>query len=113
MSLTTKTISIYTASLLGLLVMFSGTAGAGLILDGKGAVDAATIEKLLDQFPPRPRLAAQQMLAKYGPPQEATSEQLVWHQVGPFKLITVTKAEHHAASSLEPSEVSAVSHDES
>lgn len=44
-------------------------------------------------WPERPRLGAQQMLVKYGAPQEATSEQLIWHNQGPFKRITVTKAE--------------------
>ncbi len=92
--MTTKTLSVYAGLLLGVFVVFSGTAGADPNRDTKGAVDAATLDELIDQFPPRPRLAAQQMLAKYGPPQEATSEQFIWHNVGPFKLITVTKAEH-------------------
>ena len=34
------------------------------------------------------------MLIQYGPPQEATSEQMIWHDIGPFKRITV-RAEHH------------------
>jgi len=79
--MTTKTLSICAASLLGLLVVFSGTAGADPDRDTKGAVDAATLDELMGQFPPRPRLAAQQMLAKYGPPQEATSEQFIWHNM--------------------------------
>jgi hypothetical protein len=33
------------------------------------------------------------MLAKYGVPQEATAEQLVWHRMGQYKRITVTKIE--------------------
>jgi predicted outer membrane protein len=35
------------------------------------------------------------MVTQYGLPQEATSEQLIWHHIGPFKRITVTRAEHH------------------
>lgn len=73
--MTTKTLSIYAGLLLGVFVVFSGTAGADPNRDTKGAVDAATLNELIGQFPPRPRLAAQQMLAKYGSPQEATSEQ--------------------------------------
>ena len=52
-----------------------------------------SVDKILASWAPRPVLAAQQMLAKYGPPQEATSEQLVWHNQGPYKRITVTRLE--------------------
>lgn len=44
-------------------------------------------------WPARPQLGAQQMLMKYGTPQEVTAEKLVWHNQGPFKRITVTKSE--------------------
>ncbi|MBA3392144.1 MAG: hypothetical protein H0T89_05840 [Deltaproteobacteria bacterium] len=53
----------------------------------------AAVDKILATWSPRPVLAAQQMLAKYGLPQEATSEQLVWHDQGPYKRITVTRIE--------------------
>jgi predicted outer membrane protein len=58
-------------------------------------VDRSTVDKMISAWPNRPQLGANQMLAKYGTPSEATSERLVWHNQGPYKRITVTKAEHH------------------
>ncbi len=57
------------------------------------SVDRGTVDRILATWTPRPVLAAQQMLAKYGTPQEANSERLVWHNQGPYKRITVTKIE--------------------
>jgi predicted outer membrane protein len=60
-----------------------------------GQADRAAVQKIVDGWPNRPKLGAMQMLDKYGPPQEATSEKLVWHNQGPYTRINVTKAEHH------------------
>ena len=57
--------------------------------------DRSKIDGLVSDFPPRPRLAARQMMAQYGLPEEATTDRLVWHNHGPYKRITVTRAEHH------------------
>jgi predicted outer membrane protein len=55
----------------------------------------AHVEGIIAEWPSRPKLGAEMMLAKYGPPHEATEEQLIWRSIGPYKRITVTKAEHH------------------
>lgn len=57
--------------------------------------DRATVDKTIAEWPERPRLGAQMMLSKYGVPQEATAEKLVWRDQGPYQCITVTKKEHH------------------
>ncbi len=62
---------------------------------GANPVDRTAVDKIMASWPNRPKLGAEQMLAKYGPPQEVTPEKLVWHNQGPYKRITVTKAEHH------------------
>ena len=59
------------------------------------APDRSDIDGIIAGWPERPKLGAHQMLAKYGAPQEITAERLIWHDKGPFKRITVTKAEHH------------------
>lgn len=59
------------------------------------AADRASLDKIISTWPERPRLGAQQMIAKYGVPQEMTAAQLIWHNQGKFKRITVTKEEHH------------------
>lgn len=56
-------------------------------------VDKAMLDKMLAGWPERPRLGAAQMIAKYGLPQEATADRLVWHDAGPFKRICLTKQE--------------------
>lgn len=50
-------------------------------------------EQTVAMWPERPRLGARQMMLKYGPPQEITSEQIVWRNAGPYKRIMVTKTE--------------------
>ncbi len=57
------------------------------------SADSASISKIIGAWPERPRLGAKEMIAKYGAPQEATSERLIWHKAGPFKRITVLNLE--------------------
>ncbi len=54
---------------------------------------APQAEQTIAAWPERPRLGAVEMIAKYGPPHEVTTERLVWHNVGPFKRIAVLKLE--------------------
>lgn len=56
-------------------------------------VDQKLAERIVSGWPPRPRLGALQMIDKYGAPQEATSQRLVWHDAGPFKRITALAKE--------------------
>lgn len=51
------------------------------------------VEKILSGWPNRPKLGARQMIGKYGPPQEVTSEKLVWNNQGRYRRIMVTKEE--------------------
>jgi len=57
------------------------------------STDIASINKIIAGWPERPRLGAKEMMAKYGAPQEVTSERLIWHKAGPFKRITVLNLE--------------------
>ena len=57
--------------------------------------DRPAVDQIIAGWPERPRLGAQVMIAKYGPPQEATPVKLVWHKQGPFKRIMVTREETH------------------
>jgi len=62
---------------------------------GLGNEDASNVDSIVAEWPDRPRLGAQSMIAKYGPPTESTSEELIWLAQGPYKKIIVTKDEHH------------------
>lgn len=57
------------------------------------SVSSSAVMKIVARWPERPRLGANEMIAKYGPPQEATAERLIWHNAGPFKRITVFNLE--------------------
>ena len=52
-----------------------------------------SIDKTISDWPARPKLAAQEMMSKYGPPQEVSSERIVWNNQGPYKRIMVTRQE--------------------
>jgi predicted outer membrane protein len=51
----------------------------------------AQANKVLSAWEPGPQLAGQEMIAKYGAPQEVTSERMIWHHAGPYKRITLTR----------------------
>lgn len=55
--------------------------------------DTATANTTLSSWPAGPQLAAQEMMAKYGAPQEVTDHRLIWHDAGPFKRILLTREE--------------------
>ncbi|MBA3755598.1 MAG: hypothetical protein H0X02_04950, partial [Nitrosomonas sp.] len=76
----TNTISAISASLLA-IVFFPLSAitahsdqNTSLPPAATSSADHTAVHKLIGGWPPRPQLAAQQMLAKYGVPQEASSE---------------------------------------
>lgn len=75
------------ASMIAIASLSAGPAGA------TPAVDRASIDKIVAGWPERPRLGANEMIAKYGPPQEVTSERLIWHNAEPFKRIAVLNLE--------------------
>jgi predicted outer membrane protein len=95
LSVLTGTITIATA---GLLLGCSAQIPPDGNVDAKPAASASSAErsdvkKMIGEWPNRPKLGAQQMIAKYGEPQEATGERLVWHNQGPYKRILVTRQE--------------------
>lgn len=96
-----RLLSVLAANSLALSTVF-GCAGMSDSIQSKTLRDAATsvddrakIEKLVSDLPPRPQLAALQMIAKYGLPEEAAADHLVWHNTGLYKRITITRKEHY------------------
>ena len=72
----------------------SGIAHAELKNESNAAsADSAAVERLITQWPNRPKLGAREMIVKYGLPQEASSEKLVWNNAGPYRRIMVTREE--------------------
>lgn len=50
-----------------------------------GPADAAQVQAMVESWPEASRLAAADMMQKYGPPQEATASMLSWENNGPWK----------------------------
>ena len=79
---------------LGLLVL-SGT-GAVIAHDekpvSKGKMDTrANAKSIIASWPEASRMAAMDMIQKYGQPQEVTASMLLWRDNGPWKWTKVTK----------------------
>jgi len=71
-------------------------AGAGY------QVEQADVEEILAEWPAAPKKVAESLLERYGPPNEATPSQLIWHNNGPWKRTVVTRDEAlHNTSSQE------------
>lgn len=56
--------------------------------------DEESVDEIVASWPERPRLGARTLISKYGPPDSATDEMLVWRDQGAFKRICVSKEEH-------------------
>ncbi len=54
------------------------------------SVPVAEAEAIIATWPDAPQKGARQMLAQYGPPNEATPTKLFWYHAGPWKRIQVT-----------------------
>lgn len=72
---------------LGVFIAWAPGAGAAATSETQDA------KKTISSWHEQPRLGAEEMIAKYGPPQEVTADQLVWHKAGPYKRITVFNLE--------------------
>ena len=51
------------------------------------------VEAILAEWPASPKTVAADLLDRYGPPNEATPSQLIWHNNGPWKRTVVTRDE--------------------
>ena len=77
----------------------SGFALAGILatttLEGRQmpAVDEAMAEKHIATWKAKPKELAMKLMAKYGPPHEATSQRLIWHNNGPWKMTELVNEE--------------------
>jgi hypothetical protein len=81
---------IGTAMMSGIVHQMSGQQrekGAAYVLD------QATVEGLIERWPSGPKMAARNMLERYGPPNEGTPVRLIWHRNGRWKRTEVTSDE--------------------
>ncbi len=59
----------------------------------RGRVDAATVETMISDWPKMARSAAEEIVRKYGMPNEATPSRLTWFDNAPWKRTTVLRDE--------------------
>ena len=77
-----------TLALAAALVATAGCGAGRVERTSAGDVTIApqpTLETVVGAWSPASRTAANQMIAKYGPPDEHTASMLVWHDRGPFR----------------------------
>ena len=56
-------------------------------------VDAATVEAIISEWPKMSQKGAQEIIGKYGLPNEATPSRLIWFKTGPWKRTIVYRDE--------------------
>ncbi len=71
----------------------AGDKGEGTKKKRAPVAEKGDVDKMIADWPARPRLAAVEMMEKYGAPLEVSSEALIWHNAGPFKRVMVTRKE--------------------
>ncbi len=79
---------------------YLGAAADGIRHEAKGEheteegvhhiVALSEAERIIETWPDPPKRVAEQMLAKYGPPNEATPTKLFWYRNGPWKRTELT-----------------------
>ncbi len=55
------------------------------------AADNENVEQMIASWPEASRMAAMDMISKYGPPQEVTASMLMWKDNGPWKWTKVSR----------------------
>jgi hypothetical protein len=64
--------------------------GDNAMATSNGRTDASQVQKTIANWPEVSRKAADMMIAKYGPPNEATATHLVWWNNGPWKYTKIS-----------------------
>ena len=75
------------------LVMFLATASLAAQQSAPARVDKSDVDKYLAGWKAKPREVADKMIAKYGQPDEATAQRLIWHNNGPWKYTELVNEE--------------------
>lgn len=56
-------------------------------------VDQTQTEAIIENWPAAPKKVAEEIMRRYGPPNEATPTLLIWHNNGPWKRTEITSDE--------------------
>ncbi len=81
------------SGMVALLAFNTTAAGSDQEKRSGAGMDRSGVNKVLAGWTPGPRLAGAEMMAKYGAPQEVTSDRIIWHNAGPYKRIMLTREE--------------------
>jgi guanyl-specific ribonuclease Sa len=83
------TLTISSAAALSGCTTAMGTTAASAQM--AGPMNMASVEQMVSGWPEKSRMAAMDMMRKYGPPQEATPSMLMWMNNGPWKWTKVSR----------------------
>ncbi len=67
------------------------TTAMGVQTQSVGRMDVGSIQGMVASWPEASRMAAMDMMQKYGPPQEVTASMLMWRNNGPWKWTRVSR----------------------
>lgn len=79
------------------LASIAATSGCSTAMDSSaepqtaGRMSAGSVERLVASWPEASRMAAMDMMRKYGPPQEVTASMLMWRNNGPWAWTRVSR----------------------
>jgi hypothetical protein len=69
------------------------TAQGGTQLTPTGSTGGQAVDSVIANWKAQPQELARKLIAKYGPPQEVTSQRLVWHNNAPWKRTVLSNEE--------------------
>jgi hypothetical protein len=91
-----RLLNLLTTGIMGIAMLFAyaqGNTAYGQTKNESMVVEQEAKEIDLTTWPETARMAANNMMEKYGQPDGITSEMLVWYNTGPFKRTVVYKEE--------------------
>lgn len=79
------------SSAVALSACTTATGATRSSVQGPSAMNMATVQRMITSWPQASRMAAMDMMQKYGPPQEVTASMLMWRNNGPWKWTRVSR----------------------
>ena len=78
------------ATAIGLAIIVALPASAQVPME---RMSESQLDSMMASWPASARMAAADMMKKYGPPQEVTATMIMWHNNGPWKYTMISKNE--------------------
>lgn len=90
-NLKTAAVGILALAGAGSMTACTTATGAPMPMQSAGQMDMRGVQGMVASWPEASRMAAMDMMQKYGPPQEVTASMLMWRNNGPWKWTRVSR----------------------